>query len=352
MKRSRVKFFLLGMSNVLGILSLLLLCWTGVYYLTEWLHWQMGGLPMQLVNSLMGFILFMVLIMSIFSTLMRKKQFDFYQSIQDALKLISKGDFTVSIDVPDGWGREEQMNPLIQSINEMTADLGRLEGMRQEFISNVSHEIQSPLTSIGGFARVLKEKDLSHEQRDHYLDIIEQESIRLSRLSDNMLRLSSLESDQHPFYPTEFRLDKQLKDLILASEPQWMDKEIEMSADLESLSVEADSDLLSQVWVNLIHNAIKFTPESGTIWVSLKKEGEEAIIAVEDSGIGMSEESLGQIFDRFYKADKSRTRTGGGSGLGLSISQKIIEIHQGKIEVRSQQGIGTVMTVRVPLRQT
>ena len=146
----------------------------------------------------------------------------------------------------------------------------RWSKLRQDFISNVSHEIQSPLTSIRGFAALLKNDTLTAEQKNHYLNIIEAESKRLSSLSDNLLKLSALETGSEPLSIKEYRLDKQLEKVALMLEPQWSAKNIAMEADLEKLTIQGDEDLLSQVWVNLLHNAIKFTPEGGTIRIILK----------------------------------------------------------------------------------
>ncbi|WP_423802969.1 sensor histidine kinase [Paenibacillus dendrobii] len=330
---------------MLLVLIALSLCWTAAYFLMHWLSWPQALLARQLAVSIAGFFIF-GLIISIISRFGRRKEMEFYQSIIDAFRRIARGDFTVSLPL-EGMDNG-RFTDIIQSINDMAADLNKLETMRQGFISDVSHEIQSPLTSISGFARVLKEKELSAEEREHYLDIIEQESVRLSRLSENMLRLASLDSEQHPFHPAPIRLDKQLQQLILACEPLWLEKDLDMSADLSPVTIEADPDLLSQVWVNLLHNAIKFTPHGGTVEVRLEA-GEDAVrVRVEDSGIGISEEDQAHIFDRFYKADKSRTRSGGGSGLGLSIIQKIVQMHQGSVTATSRLGEGTTMTVQLP----
>lgn len=338
--RLKIAFFMLC------VLCALTLCWIAAFFLLRPLEWNLGPLMKQLVNSVLGFILFGLGI-SIISRFGRKRQIEFYQSIIDGLKRISKGDFQVTLPFR---GDDGHLGGIVQSINDMAADLNNMETMRQEFISNVSHEIQSPLTSISGFARVLRDGKLSPDQRDHYLNIIEQESVRLSRLSENMLRLASLDSDKHPFHAVDMRLDKQIQSLILACEPQWVDKDLDMVVDLQPVTMEADSDLLSQVWVNLIHNAIKFTPHGGTVQVILESDEQEAVVRIKDTGIGIPDEDQAHIFERFYKADKSRTRSGGGSGLGLSIIHKIVQMHHGSVSVDSSLGEGTQMTVRLPMK--
>ncbi|MCQ6560588.1 HAMP domain-containing sensor histidine kinase [Paenibacillus mendelii] len=332
------------------ILLMLSLCWISAYFVTDWSFqrwgWHSSMLLRQLSISILGFIFFGVFI-SIISPFVRKKQMAFFYELTHALKRISKGDFQINLNTFEGRN-DSPLGQLAYSINDMAVNLKAMEEMRQEFISNVSHEIQSPLTSISGFARAMLYEELPREDQLQYLAIIEAESVRLSRLSDDLLRLSSLNSEHHPFHPEEYRLDKQLQLQILTFEPQWLDKNLEIRVSLAELSVKADKNLLSQVWVNLIHNAVKFTPEGGTISVTLEQQDDRAVVHIADSGIGMSAEDQSRIFERFFKADKSRTRTAGGSGLGLSIVHKIVELHQGTISVRSQLGEGTTLSISLP----
>ncbi len=187
------------------------------------------------------------------------------------------------------------------------------------------------------------------EDRHHYLAIIEAESIRLSRLTDNLLRLAALEAEQVKFEPKPYRLDKQIRDLILACEPQWLTKALELDIGLDVVEITADEDLLSQVWINLLHNSIKFTPAQGKICVGLQRQGDRIAFSIADTGPGISDEDQLRIFERFYKADKSRTRsTSSGSGLGLSIVHKIVEMHHGTVSVASQLGAGTTFTILLP----
>ncbi|HIW33551.1 MAG TPA: HAMP domain-containing histidine kinase [Candidatus Paenibacillus intestinavium] len=231
----------------------------------------------------------------------------------------------------------------------MTTQLQQMEDLRQEFISNVSHEIQSPLTSIVGFAQALQLNNLSIEENNHYLNIIEMESRRLSKLSDNLMKLTSLESEQHPFDKKRYSLYQQIKTIILACEPNWMQKNLELSISLDKVSILADEDLMSQVWTNIIHNSIKFIPSNGTITISLRQVDEQAIIRITDTGIGIARQDQLHIFERFYKADHARERSKGGSGLGLSIVKKIVEMHGGTISVESELGKGTTFTVNLPI---
>ena len=243
------------------------------------------------------------------------------------------------------------VSQLATSVNKMALELNQMENMRQEFISNVSHEIQSPLTSIRGFAQALENDQLSIEERHHYLHIIGEESTRLSRITEDLLQLASLESDRGKFEPKSYRLDQQLRSLVLVCEPQWMEKQLNMDISLEEVSITADEDLMSQVWINLLHNSIKFTPQNGAVKVALRGQGNQVECRISDTGIGISDADRTRIFERFYKADQSRTNSGGGSGLGLSIVKKIIEMHQGAIDVESKAGMGTTFIVSLPIAQ-
>ena len=266
--------------------------------------------------------------------------------MMDTLDQIAHGNFEVLINMDDIG---PQHHEIAEAINDMAQSLGTLETMRQDFISNVSHEIQSPLTSIGGFAALLKKDGLPDDERRRYAAVIEAESKRLSSLSDNLLKLSSLDNDKSPLNKHEFRLDKQLEHIALTLEPQWSAKNLTMEADLQKLTVCADEDLLSQVWMNLLHNAIKFTPEGGQINISLIADGESVVVKISDTGEGIAPEDQIHIFERFYKADKDRDRALGGNGLGLSLMKKIVELHGGNVLVESEIGKGT--TFRILLKK-
>jgi two-component system, OmpR family, phosphate regulon sensor histidine kinase PhoR len=339
-----------GIMGITAVFSYILLCWSVAYFVTPHIYDWIGKHPHpfanQLLNSILGFLLFGSTLFFI-SKLTAPKRMEVIKAILDGIKQIAKGDFAVQLPVHprrDPFG-------IVASFNNMAIELSQMEQMRQEFISNVSHEIQSPLTSITGFAKVLQSEHLNQAERVHYLSIIEAESMRLAKLSENLLKLTSLESEHHPFELKRYRLDKQLRNIVLACEPQWLEKQIEIEIDLEDITIQADEDLMSQLWVNLIHNSIKFTPEKGTLQISLKKQGNEVIVKIADTGLGIAEEDLAIIFDRFYKADKSRNRSTTGSGLGLSIVKKIINMHHGTIKAESKLGKWTKMTIQLPIEQ-
>jgi two-component system, OmpR family, phosphate regulon sensor histidine kinase PhoR len=332
----------------LVVLITLSLCWAAAFFVTVYIYQSIGTLPSdfvrQLINSLFGFFIFGN-IMFIISMINRPKQNAVFQPILDALRQIAKGDFNINLNVTR---RNHPLGEIVDSITLMAEELNQIEQLRQEFISNISHEIQSPLTSIGGFAKVLQNDDLSQEERRRYLEIIETESTRLAKLSENLMKLTSLESEHHPFELKRYRLDKQLRRIVLACEPQWVEKLIRLEIDLEEVFIVADEELMSQVWQNLMNNSLKFTPREGLISLQLQQRDHEIVVQISDTGIGITEEDQAHIFERFYKADKSRNRSNAGSGLGLAIVKKIIDMHKSTISVQSKPGEGTAFRVSLP----
>lgn len=221
--------------------------------------------------------------------------------------------------------------------------------MRADFVSNVSHEIQSPLTSIKGFTKAIMDDVVPQENQKEYLTIIYQEIERMSRLSDNLLRIASLDSEHHPYNPVSYRLDEQIRNSVLTTEPQWTKKHIDIQLDLEPVEIFADKDLMEQVWLNLITNAIKYTDENGVIQIAIQIIGGKITVRVRDYGIGIPKEAIPNLFARFYKVDRSRNRSVEGNGLGLSIVKKILSIHKFNISVESEEGKGSTFTVHIPI---
>jgi signal transduction histidine kinase len=264
--------------------------------------------------------------------------------LTEATKSVAKGKFDFELHT----NRKDEIGHLTVSFNEMAKELSKLDRMRRDFVTNVSHEIQSPLTSISGFTKALKQKKMSEESRLSYLTIIEEESERLSRLSQNLLRLSYLQQENHPLKVSTYRLDEQLRRVIIGLEPQWAEKEIEIDLQLEAITVQADEDQLNQVWINLLSNSIKFTPPHGTIQIRAVLQDGKHIVSITDNGPGIPEEERADIFKPFHKVDKSRDNSVKGNGLGLSIVKQIIDIHNGDIKVSGRVGEGSTFTVFLP----
>lgn len=263
--------------------------------------------------------------------------------ISDASKKVAEGDFSVRLE-PKGSG---EIRELTENFNSMIRGLSANEYLHKEFVSNISHEFNTPITSLKGYAKLLKSGGLTEKQREEYADIIIAESDRLSRLSADMLKLSELEHGGiSPEYKM-FSLDEQLRSAVILLQQSWESKNISLDIDLEETSFTGDETLLYQLWINLVSNAVRYTDSGGRIGIVLSKGSGAVTVTVSDTGRGMTPEEADNAFRRFYKADKSRSS--GGTGLGLAIAKKIAELHGGSISVSSAEGTGSAFTVTLPV---
>ena len=265
--------------------------------------------------------------------------------LTEATKEIASGNFNVSVESGGGY----EIERLTASFNDMAKELSSIETLRSDFVNNISHEFKTPIASIRGFARRLKRADLTEEQRSEYLDIIIAESDRLTGLSSNVLLLSQLESAERIVERMAYSLDEQIRRSILTLEPQLSKKRLEVETDIQSVRIFAGEEIMSHLWLNLLTNAIKFSPVGGIIKVSLVEREGDAIFSVSDMGMGMDEEVQKRIFDKFYQGDSSRATEG--NGLGLSLVKRILVLENGRIEVESEPGKGACFTVFLPIRE-
>lgn len=244
--------------------------------------------------------------------------------------------------------RRDELGRLATDFQTMAESLSKTEEKRQEFVSNVSHEIQSPLTSINGFSQALREKDIPDELRDEYLQIIEKESKRLSLLGKQLLTLSFLDRDEEQSNWETFNIVDQLREVVQTLTYQWEEKEIVVELAVKDAYIYGDSKMLQQVWMNLISNAIAYTDKGGDILIQTEQTKQDVIISIQDSGVGIEAEHLPYIFERFYKVDAARVRTSNSTGLGLAIVKKIIDLHDATITVESEKGKGTTFICTFP----
>lgn len=257
---------------------------------------------------------------------------------------LAKGNYKVRVN----YEGKDEISSLYASFNQMAVRLAKQETIRQQFISDVSHEFQTPLTAISGFATIFKNENLTDEQRQKYADIILFNSNRLSHLSKNMLQLTLLDGEDTALDKTEFPLIEQLNRVIEMEDNAALSKDIEIEFihPKKEFIIEADESRMEQVWINLLSNAIKYTNEHGVVTVEVRRTPTELQVRFEDTGVGMSQDAISHIFERFYRQDKSRTIEG--NGLGLSIVKRIIDLHHYKIDVESQEDVGSVFTVYIP----
>jgi signal transduction histidine kinase len=261
----------------------------------------------------------------------------------DATNRLAAGDFSVRLHLPG----PSSFSDLANSFNRMAEELGSTEMLRSDFVDNFSHEFKTPIVSIKGFAEELKHDDLTPEQRQEYLDIIIHESARLSQLATNVLNLSRVEKQTILASRTRFDLTEQVRRCVLLFENKWEQRRLNLNVELDEVTLEGDEELLSQVWLNLIDNAVKFTPEGGCVDIRLQKKERAAVFSIRDDGYGISQEAQRHIFDKFYQGDISHAVSG--NGLGLSIARRVVTLHGGDVRCQSEEGAGTEFTVELPL---
>ena len=267
------------------------------------------------------------------------------KQIMAALDQVMQGDFTVQIPSVKEFAGETGFNEIIKAINKMTAELAGTETLRTDFIANVSHELKTPLAVMGNYATMLQKPGLSEEDRVEYAKAISHSSRRLAALIPNILKLNKLENQQIFPQLDEYDLGEQLCENLLQFEEVWEKKNLNIETDIQDdVRIRSDAELLSLVWNNLISNAVKFTPEEGTIGVSLKTQGDLVIVQVRDTGCGIKPEVGQHIFEKFYQGDTSHATQG--NGLGLALVKRVVDILNGEISVQSVYGQGSTFTVK------
>lgn len=267
----------------------------------------------------------------------------FVERLNEALKQIASGNYDITLE---GTPPVQEIREIIGNFNLMTRELSATEMLRSDFIENVSHEFKTPLAAIEGYTALLQQPDLTEESRREYTDKIIAATRRLNGLSENILLLSRLENQETQIEQDIFSLDEQIRESILLTEPIWSKKGIELSVDLEDCTFRGNRELLAQVWQNIFGNAVKFTPAGGEISVSLLHSHDSITVRFTDNGPGMSEEERLRAFEKFYKADRSRSSSG--NGLGLTLAKRIVDLHRGTIDVDCPSGSGTVFTIVLP----
>lgn len=257
----------------------------------------------------------------------------------DAVNQLASGNFHARIHL---YATKEFIK-LSESFNSMAQELENTELLRSDFINNFSHEFKTPIVSLCGFAKLLKNSNLSIEERDEYLNIIISESTRLSQLSTNVLNLSKIEKLNILTDMESFNLSEEIRQSVLLLAPKWQKRELEFIIDLEELTYYGNKSLLNQVWINLMDNAIKFSAQKGKIKIKLHKQENNILFQIIDNGCGMSPDTKSKIFNQFYQGDSSHATEG--NGLGLTVVKKIINLHNGMIQVFSEKDIGTTFSV-------
>ena len=297
--------------------------------------------PVTFVN-----VVFMSAIFAIFDIIRRKWTIDRQVAkIEDVIQHIMEGDYRVHVD-SRGLGVNRDFQTILTGLNQMAEELSGVETLRTDFISNVSHEMKTPLTVIQNYGTLLQTPDLPEEKRREYAKAINEQTRKLSTLITNILKLNRLENQQIFPQNESFDLGEQLCECMISFENSWEEKELEIEADIEEgVVIAGDKELLSLVWNNLISNAIKFTEKGGIVGISLRREEEYAVVQIKDTGCGMNPETGKNIFKKFYQGDTSHATQG--NGLGLALVRRVIDIMKAEIAVSSRLGEGSIFTVKV-----
>ena len=289
-----------------------------------------------------GMLLPIGILMGGISFLFSRGIFIYISRLVKGIDQVDDGNLDVTLEVEKGGPFKE----VFAKFNRMILELKGVQIFREDFINQYSHEFKTPIASINGFAELLLTDTVSAEEEREYLAIIVSESERLSRLSNSVLMLSKLESLQFIGQKEDYALDEQIKRCAILLSDQWQAKMIDFSAELSPVTYHGNQDLMQHIFINLIDNAIKYTPENGTITVAMQQDGKMIKISVCDSGRGMTPKEQARIFSKYYQVGKSET--GKGLGLGLAIVDQIVRLSGGEVQVTSQVGQGSCFTVLLP----
>ncbi|MBR6044327.1 MAG: HAMP domain-containing histidine kinase [Ruminococcus sp.] len=347
-----LKRFLFGQNaslirTVSALVFLIILAAGTITFGTVMLLRLLGYFPSSFEGPLIFTALFVIssaIIGTIISYFVSKHVLAPLSELKKAMSEVEKGNFNVSVD-PEGT--PDVFADLIENFNLMTKELSGIEMFRSDFINSFSHEFKTPIVSIEGFAKRLKKEDIPEEKRREYIDIIISESKRLTGLSTSILLLNKLENQEYISDRSSFLIDEQLRNCILLLEKQWTKKNISFVIELEPVEIYTNQEMLSQAWLNILGNSIKFSGEGSEITVEAFKRDQRLRVNIADQGEGMDEETMRHIFERFYQGDSAHASEG--NGLGLPLVKRIIELCGGTIRVESSKGKGTIFSVFFPL---
>ena len=262
------------------------------------------------------------------------------KKLRGAMDKVADGDFSVRLE---GKSSSKEIMEIYTGFNLMANELSSTEILQTDFVSNVSHEFKTPINAIEGYSTLLQDADNLDDGQREYIDKILFNTQRLSSLVGSILLLSKLENQQIPTNQTEYRLDEQIRQSVVALETAWVQKDIELDVELDRVSYLGNEQMMRHVWDNVISNAVKFSPVGGTVKLRLTKKLKKLIFTIEDQGPGLTEEALGHIFDKFYQADNSHKQEG--NGLGLALVKRILTIEKGQITAENLRSGGCRFTV-------
>ena len=258
----------------------------------------------------------------------------------DGMKKLADGEFSTRIDL----GKVAGMKGVSDTFNTLASELQKIEILRSDFVNNFSHELKTPVVSISSLIALMKKSGLSKDKQMQYMNIIEEEISRLTEMTTNILNLSKIENQGILTDKSHYNLSEQLRTCLLLLEKKWTKKSIDLDIEFDEFSVFANEDMLKQVWINLIDNAIKFSKKGGKLKISVEKEGKQTVVKISNEGIAIPEEDYQKVFHKFYQGQTVYKKEG--NGIGLSIVKHIIDLHEGEISAKSKDGF-TTFTVKL-----
>jgi len=339
--KSKAKVSYILATIIAGIITVSMVLTYGIIYVLLSLH--IGTLTTVLTSSTYIGLLTIVLGTGI-AAYTSSKMLQPILKINDAAKKVAKGDFSVRLDERS---IAKEIVEIAVNFNVMVKELSNTETLRNDFVSNVSHEFKTPLSAIEGYTTLLQDESLTRQEQQAYIERILENTGRLTRLTQSILSLSQLENQEIVLQKEIFQLDEQIRRVLLGYERLWEEKRLAIDVNLDEIRFFGNRALLAQVWSNLIDNAIKFSNRGGTLSVSCREVEGSIRVSVRDTGIGMPEEVRQHAFDKFYQGDRSHACTG--SGLGLALVKRIVSLCDGDVSIQSREGAGTEITVVLPI---
>lgn len=293
--------------------------------------------------ELAGMLGFLTLVLVPMITVLYRRRAREVVTLSEAIRKVAAGDYSTRITEQ----KRAQIKPIYEDFNKMCAELESVKLLRNDFINSYSHEFKTPIASINGFASLVLEKDLPEDEQKEYLKIIVDESARLSNLATSSILLSKLTSQTIVTDIEEYDLGEQLRECSIILSGTWLKKNMNFDVSLESVMYRGNKEMMQHMWINLLDNAVKYTPEGGKITVLVREENGYAIVKIMDTGEGISKDIQKSLFDPYFQGDSSHSRQG--LGLGLSIVKRIVELCKGTISVRSTLGEGSEFKVILPM---
>lgn len=347
MKKKRENLGLLLM--FIGVLFLSGLINSGVTTLAVYLLVRNGVLRFAVTPDMGNLMLFNLLLSipvgMVVATVVSKFPLKPIHDLINGMDRLAAGDYGARVKAGPVLRRYPAYVAVTDSFNKMAQELENTETLRSDFINNFSHEFKTPIVSIAGFAKLLRYGNPTPQQRQQYLEVIEEESMRLSYMATNVLNMTKVENQTILPDVTRYNLSEQIRSCILLLENKWSKKNLELQLDFGEYEIAANEELLKQAWINLLDNAIKFAPQGHTIGVKIVEEEDSLTVEILNTGSEIPRSSQDKIFNKFYQADESHASQG--NGVGLAIVKRVIELHGGSIQVASKEEV-TVFTVKLP----